>query len=104
MCLPAQIGGFADYVVPPRQDLGNHGGLPFGRGYVPHLVADRNGIGGGGFLQTDLPAQNCRERLPRREFAEQIMAARVLHHRCNPFFHNYFARPTSFSAKRLSIS
>ena len=128
MCLPAQIGRFADHVVPPRQNFGNDRSILRGgnalcgafsrnglrsnaeqRAFsipaeILHLIADRDRIGGRGFLQTDLPAQNCGERLPRRKLAKQIMTARILYNRRNPLFHSYLALLTSFSAKRLSTS
>ena len=79
MILAGKVLGLADNAVPAVVDRGNRI-APRCISYIIHNVSNRNWIGGDRTLQAKLSAHNRNKRVPLRQPAQKIMAARVLDH------------------------
>ena len=95
--LPRQVGRAPDYVVAPRQHLGNDSGTcssvspilrhaESGISSVADPVADGYGIGGALDGKAQAAADHRGERRPLRQRGEQIPASRIFHY-CRYSFH-----------------
>ena len=106
--LAGEVGGLADDVVLPREDLGD-GALVYGisvgiyRHGVFHAVAYRYRVGGRRAAQPQLASDHCVQRFPLRQLRQQVVAAGVLDHCRGSGMYSVLAHVLCFAPRRYKL-